>query len=59
MGGAELGAPEAGDAEVHLHRVHDTVDYSEHPHGAHVEADPVVAAEVPVEVHLNCDGCGS
>ncbi len=57
-GGAEVGALEAGDAEVHLHRVHDTVDHPEHPHGAHVNTDPVVAAEVPVDVHLDGNGPG-
>jgi hypothetical protein len=58
MGGAEVAAPEAGDAEVHLHRVHDIVDHPEHPHGAHLEADPVVAAELPVDVYLDGDGRG-
>jgi len=53
MGGAEVGAPEAGDAEVHPHRVYGIVDNPEHPHRAHPDADPVVAAEVPVDVHLD------
>ena len=53
MGGAEIGAPEAGDAEVHPHRIHHVPDHPEHPHGAHIDAVPVVAAEVPVDVNLN------
>jgi len=53
MGGAEFSAPEAGDTEVHPDRVHDIADHPKHPHGAHIDADPVVAAEVPVDVHLN------
>ena len=53
MGGAEVGAPEAGDAEVHAHGEYLVVHHPEHPHGAHIEADPVVAAEVTVDVYLN------
>jgi len=58
MGGAEVAAPEAGDAEVHPHRVYDAVDHPEHTHGTHLEADPVVAAELPVDVHLDGNGGG-
>ena len=53
MGGAEVGAPEAGDAEVHPYGVYDIVDHPEHPHGTHLEADPVVAAELPVDINLD------
>jgi hypothetical protein len=53
MGGAEFGTPETGDAEVHPHGVYFIVDHPEHPHGAPVDADPVVTAEVPVDIYLD------
>ena len=53
MGGAEIRALQALDTEVHLHRVHLLVNEPEYPHRAHLEADPVVAAELPVDVHLD------
>jgi hypothetical protein len=55
---AELVALETAAEDLAVHRVHGTVQFPEHSHGAHIDTDTAATAAFRVDIYLNLEGCG-